>query len=835
MDLGRDNILDKQLVKELEESYLNYSMSVIMSRALPDARDGLKPVHRRILFSMSEMSAMWNRPYKKSARVVGEVLGKYHPHGDSSIYDAMVRMAQEFSMRHELVQGQGNFGSIDGDRAAAMRYTESRMSKIGSELLRDIDKETIPWTTNFDETLKEPAVLPAVYPNLLVNGSEGIAVGMATKIPPHNLSELVDGLVELMSNPEAEVKDLMKHIKGPDFPTSGKALGVQGIIDAYETGRGKVIMQGRAHVEPASKGRDSLIITELPYQVNKANLIEKIAYLARDKKIEGIAELRDESDKDGMRVVIEIKRDAVPEVVLNQLYKQTQLQDTFGIILLALVDGTPKVMNLKEILEVFIAFRLDVVVKRTKFDLAKAEARAHILEGLKIALKNIDKIVETIKKSKDPVSAKEALMEGFGLSEKQSQAILDMRLQRLTGLETDKIISEYKDIIQHISELKGILESKSKRMEIIKEELLEVKEKYGEERRTEIIKDFTTLSIEDMIAEEEMVLTITHNGYIKRTSLSTYRSQRRGGRGVQGASSRDEDFVEHLFVANTHSYILFFTDKGKCYWVKVYDIPEGGRAAKGRAIVNLIGCEADEKVSAFISVKEFNEDHFVVMATEKGIVKKTKLSAYSNPRKKGIYAVEIRDGDRLIEARVSTGDNDILLGTRNGKSIRFSEEQIRPSGRKTMGVKGITLSSEDDRLVGMLLIKREGTTVLVATEKGFGKRTEISQYRAQKRGGKGVLTMKTTEKVGKMVTIKEVVDKDDLMIITNQGVLIRQPVAQIRAIGRATQGVKLIKLGEGTLVSSITRIMTEEEGGDDNPPEEVDNENNNPKTEEATS
>ena len=565
MDLGRDNILDKQLVKELEESYLNYSMSVIMSRALPDARDGLKPVHRRILFSMSEMSAMWNRPYKKSARVVGEVLGKYHPHGDSSIYDAMVRMAQEFSMRHELVQGQGNFGSIDGDRAAAMRYTESRMSKIGSELLRDIDKETIPWTTNFDETLKEPAVLPAVYPNLLVNGSEGIAVGMATKIPPHNLSELVDGLVELMSNPEAEVKDLMKHIKGPDFPTSGKALGVQGIIDAYETGRGKVIMQGRAHVEPASKGRDSLIITELPYQVNKANLIEKIAYLARDKKIEGIAELRDESDKDGMRVVIEIKRDAVPEVVLNQLYKQTQLQDTFGIILLALVDGTPKVMNLKEILEVFIAFRLDVVVKRTKFDLAKAEARAHILEGLKIALKNIDKIVETIKKSKDPVSAKEALMEGFGLSEKQSQAILDMRLQRLTGLETDKIISEYKDIIQHISELKGILESKSKRMEIIKEELLEVKEKYGEERRTEIIKDFTTLSIEDMIAEEEMVLTITHNGYIKRTSLSTYRSQRRGGRGVQGASSRDEDFVEHLFVANTHSYILFFTDKGKCY------------------------------------------------------------------------------------------------------------------------------------------------------------------------------------------------------------------------------------------------------------------------------
>ncbi len=784
MDLGRDNILDKQLVKELEESYLNYSMSVIMSRALPDARDGLKPVHRRILFSMSEMSAMWNRPYKKSARVVGEVLGKYHPHGDSSIYDALVRMAQEFSMRHELVQGQGNFGSVDGDRAAAMRYTESRMSRIGSELLRDIEKETIPWTTNFDETLKEPAVLPAVYPNLLVNGSEGIAVGMATKIPPHNLSELVGGLVELIDNPECETKDLMKHVKGPDFPTAGKALGIKGIQDAYETGRGKVVMQGRAHVEP-------------------------------------IAELRDESDKDGMRVVIETKRDAVPEVVLNQLYKQTQLQDTFGIILLALVDGTPKVMSLKELLEVFISFRLDVVVKRTEFDLKKAEARAHILEGLKIALKNIDKIVETIKKSKDPQTARQSLMNGFGLSEIQAQAILDMRLQRLTGLETDKIISEYKDVIQHIAELKGILESESKRMSIIKEELLEIKEKYGEERRTEIIEDFTSLSIEDMIAEEEMVLTITHNGYIKRTSLSTYRSQRRGGRGVQGASSREEDFVEHLFVANTHSYILFFTDKGKCYWVKVYDIPEGGRAAKGRAIVNLIGCEPDEKVSAFISVKEFNDDHYIVMATEKGMVKKTKLSAYSNPRKKGIYAVEIRDGDKLIEARVSTGDNDILLGTRNGKSIRFSEEQIRASGRKTMGVKGITLSSEDDRLVGMLLIKREGT-VLVATEKGFGKRTEISQYRAQKRGGKGVLTMKTTDKVGKMVTIKEVVDKDDLMIITNQGVLIRLPVAQIRSIGRATQGVKLIKLGEGTLVSSITRIMSEEEEDENNNTESTD-------------
>ncbi len=819
MDIGRDNTLDKQLLTELEESYLNYSMSVIMSRALPDARDGLKPVHRRILYGMNDLGCYWNRPYKKSARVVGDVLGKYHPHGDSSIYDAMVRMAQDFSMRHQLVQGQGNFGSVDGDRAAAMRYTESRMSKIGGELLRDLDKETVAWTNNFDETLKEPAVLPAVFPNLLVNGSEGIAVGMATKIPPHNLTEVIDGLVEVIDNPACEVEDLMKHIKGPDFPTAGKALGLEGIKDAYSTGRGKVKMRGTAHIEPNSKGRDSLIITEIPYQVNKASLIEKIADLARDKKIEGIAELRDETDKDGMRIVIETKRDAVPEVVLNQLYKQTQLQDTFGIILLALVDGTPKIMSLKELLDVFLIFRQDIVVKRTEFDLRKAEARAHILEGLKIALDNIDKVLETIKKSKDPETAKAGLINGFGLSEKQAQAILDMKLQKLTGLETEKILAEYKDIIKYMAELKGILESKTKRMQIIKDELLEIKEKYGEERRTEIVEKATDLNIEDMIAEEDMVLTITHNQYIKRTSVSTYKRQRRGGRGVQGQTAREEDFTEHLFVENTHSYILFFTDKGKCYWLKVYDIPEGGRAAKGRAIVNLIGCEADEKVSAFIGVKqgEFHEDNFVVMATEKGIVKKTKLSAYSNPRKKGIYAVEIREGDKLIEARVSTGENDILLGTSNGKSIRFSEEQIRSSGRKTMGVKGITLSSKDDKVVGMLLIKREGT-VLVATENGFGKRTEIAQYRAQKRGGKGVLTMKTTEKLGKMITIKEVVGTDDLMIIRDDGVLIRMPVSQIRSIGRATQGVRLIKLGKGTKVSSITRIISEEEKKADESP-----------------
>ena len=811
MDIDRDNTIEKELLKELEESYLNYSMSVIMSRALPDARDGLKPVHRRILYAMHELGCFWNRSYKKSARVVGDVLGKYHPHGDSSIYDALVRMAQDFSMRHELVQGQGNFGSVDGDRAAAMRYTESRMSKIGGELLRDLEKETITWTTNFDETLKEPAVLPAVFPNLLINGSEGIAVGMATKIPPHNLSEIISALIELIGNPNAETEDLMKYVKGPDFPTGGKVLGLEGIKDAYSTGRGKVKMQGKAYTETPDRGRSKIIITELPYQVNKANLVEKVANLSRDKKVEGIAEIRDESDKDGMRVVIEVKKDAVPEVVLNQLYKQTQFEDTFGIILLALVDGTPRVMSLKQLLKEFLTFRQDVVIKRTEFDLRKAENRAHILEGLKIALNDIDKIIETIKKSPDPKAAKEKLIKNFKLSDKQSQAILDMRLQKLTGLETEKIIAEYKEIIQLIAELKGILESEAKRMGIIKEELTEIKEKYGEERRTEVIEKWSAKGMEDMIADEEVVLTVTHNGYIKRTNINTYRSQRRGGRGVQGAGSRVEDFVEHLFTATNHSYILFFTDRGKCHWVKVYDIPEGGRAAKGRAIVNLIDCEPHEKVNAFIAVKDFSEDHYVVMATEKGKVKKTALSAYSHPRKKGIYAVEIREGDKLIEARVSTGDNDILLGTRNGKSIRFSEQQIRASGRKTMGVKGITLSSKDDKVVGMLLIKREGTTVLVATDKGFGKRTDISQYRPQRRGGKGVLTMKTNDKIGKMITIKEAIDSDDLMIITTRGVLIRQPVSKIRAIGRATQGVKLINLDKGSKVASITRIISDDE------------------------
>ena len=819
MDIARDNTFPRDIVDEMKESYLNYSMSVIVSRALPDVRDGLKPVHRRILYGMNDLAAGWNRPYKKSARIVGEVMGKYHPHGDSAIYDALVRMAQDFSMRYQLIDGQGNFGSIDGDRAAAMRYTESRMTRLGSEFLRDLEKDTVDWVPNFDESLREPSLLPTTIPGLLINGSEGIAVGMATKIPPHNLNEVVDGLVALIDNSDTSLDDLISKIPGPDFPTGGMMLGTDGVRSAYESGRGKIKIRGRAHIETRESGKESIIITEIPFQVNKAKLIEKIADLVRDKRIEGISDLRDESDKDGMRIVIETKRGSVPEVILNLLYKHTQLQDTFGIILLALIGGVPRVMGLAEILQHFIDFRHGIVIRRTEFELREAEARAHILEGLKIALDNIDDVIVIIRGSKDPVQAKEGLMNGFDLSETQSQAILDMRLQRLTGLEVDKVVTEYKEIIKNISKLKGILESKSQRMNIIKQELLEIRDQFGDERRTEIVDVMTDFSIEDMIAEEDMVITITHSGYIKRTAVTTYRSQRRGGRGVQGAGSREEDFVQHLFIANTHNYMLFFTDRGKCYWLKVYDIPQGGRAARGRAVVNLIGCEPGEKVEAFVSIKEFDDEHFIAMATKNGIVKKTALSAYGNPRKGGIYAIEIREDDRLIEARITDGENDILIGTREGKSIRFSEGDIRATGRKTMGVKGIALSSQSDFVVGMLVVKREGT-ILVATEKGYGKRTDVIQYRTQKRGGKGVMTMRTTDKTGKMVSIMEVVDSDDLIVITNKGVLMRQPIAKIRTIGRVTQGVRLVKLDKGSTISSITRVIHEDEATSNNNKEE---------------
>ena len=819
MDNQRDNIIKIDIVDEMKESYLNYSMSVIVSRALPDVRDGLKPVHRRILYGMKELGVQWNRSYKKSARIVGDVLGKYHPHGDSSVYDALVRMAQDFAMRYELVDGQGNFGSVDGDRAAAMRYTEARMTRIGSETMNDLDKDTVEWQFNFDETLKEPTVLPTAFPALLANGSEGIAVGMATKIPPHNLTEIVNALISTIENPEIETDKLINIITGPDFPTGGIIMGTDGIKSAYKTGRGKVVVRARASIETDNKGRSSIIINELPYQVNKARLIEKIADLVRAKRVEGIRDIRDESDKDGIRVVIETKRDAIPEIILNQLFKYTQLQDTFGIIMLALVGGIPKLLKLKDMLGYFIEFRHEIVVRRTQFDLNQAEAKAHILEGLKIALDNIDEIIELIKTSKDPAAAKEGLMNSFDLSEKQAQAILDMRLQRLTGLETDKVIEEYKEIIKVIAKLTGIIESKHQRMNIIKLELEETRERFGDERRTEIMPFGADVSIEDMIVEEDMVLTITHSGYIKRTPLTTYRTQRRGGRGIQGALSKNTDFVEHLFIANTHNHILFFTDKGKCYWLKVYDIPQGGRATQGRAIVNLIGCEPGEKVEAFVSVKDFSDNQYIVMATQKGIVKKTVLSAYSKPRKGGIYAIDIREGDRLIEAKITDGDNDILLGTKEGKSIRFSEKDVRPTGRKTMGVKGITLSSTEDDVIGMLIVKREGT-ILVGTEKGFGKRTDVIQYRTQNRGGKGVMTMRITEKTGKMTSIMEVVDADDLVIITNKGVLMRQPVSAIRSIGRVTQGVKLVKLDVGAKISSISRVIHEEEEEEDQTPQD---------------
>ncbi|MCH2390380.1 MAG: DNA gyrase subunit A, partial [Nitrospinales bacterium] len=779
------------------------------SRALPDVRDWLKQVQMIILYGMKDLGLHWNRSYNKSARIVGDVLGKYHTHGDSSVYYALVRMAQYFAMRYELVDGQGNFGSVDGDRAAAMRYTEARMTKLGGETMNDLDKGTVNWAPNFDESLEEPTVLPTTFPALLVNGSEGIAVGMATKIPPHNLTEIISALISMIENPDTTTEDLIKIVTGPDFPTGGIIMGTEGIKNAYETGRGKVVVRARAAIESDNRGRSSIIINELPYQVNKSNLIEKIADMVRSKKIEGIRDLRDESDKDGIRVVIETKKDAIPEIILNQLFKFTQLQDTFGIILIALVGGVPKLLRLMDALQHFIDFRHEIVVRRTEFDLSQAEAKAHILEGLKIALDNIDAVIELIKASKDPASAKEGLMNNFDLSEKQAQAILEMRLQKLTGLEVNKVVEEYKEIIKLISKLKGVLDSKPRRMSIIKQELEEIRESFGDERRTEILPFGADVSIEDMIAEEDMVLTITHSGYIKRTPLTTYRTQRRGGRGIQGALSKDTDFIEHLFIANTHNYILFFTDRGKCYWLKVYDIPQGGRATLGRAVVNLIGCEPGEKVEAFVSVKNFDENHYIIMATQKGIVKKTTLSAYSKPRKGGIYAIDIRDGDRLIEAKITDGENDILLGTKEGKSIRFSEKNVRATGRKTMGVKGITLSAKDDEIIGMLVVKREGT-ILVGTEKGLGKRTDVIQYRTQIRGGKGVMTMRITDKTGKMTTIMEVVDTDDLVIITDKGVLMRQPVAAIRTIGRVTQGVKLVKLDEGTKISSISRVVHEE-------------------------
>ena len=818
-DFKNDHIEQIDIVEEMSDSYLNYSMSVIVSRALPDVRDGLKPVHRRVLYGSADLGAVWNRSYLKCARIVGEVLGKYHPHGDSSVYDSLVRMAQEWSLRYPLMDGQGNFGSIDGDNAAAMRYTEAKMARVASELLKDIEKETVEFRPNFDDSLDEPSVLPTQIPNLLMNGTEGIAVGMATKIPPHNLNELVSGLIALLDNAEISIDELITHIKGPDFPTAGYIMGVDGIVDAYKTGRGKIIMRGKAHVEELDNGKETIIISEIPYQVNKSNLVEKIAHLVRDKKLEGISDLRDESDKDGIRVVIECKRDAIGEIILNNLYKLTQLQDTFGIIMLALVDNIPKVMNLKEVLTHFLNFRREIIIKRTKFELGEAEDRSHILEGLKIALENIDNVIAIIRGSSDPGSAKESLIQEYKFSNKQTKAILDMRLQKLTSLEIDKVVSEYNQIQKLIKELNNILKNHNVQSEIIKEELLNVLERYGDERKSEIIPISGDLSIEDMIADDDMVVTITHNGYIKRLPAAGWKTQNRGGRGMTGAKTKDDDFVEHLFISSAHSTILFFTDKGKCYWHKVHQIPQASRTSQGRAIVNLINCEPGEKVKAFVSVKEFTETDNIVMATKNGIIKKSSLALYSKPRKNGIYAIEIKEGDELIQARISNGEQDIVLATSGGKAIRFSETAIRSTGRKTMGVRGISMSFKDDFVIGMLVVKREGT-ILAATNKGYGKRSDVLAYRTQNRGGKGVYTIKSTEKVGKLVSIMEVVNDDDIMIITNNSVMIRQSVSQINVIGRNTQGVKLIKLGDGDTISTITRVVKEE--GEENVEENVE-------------
>jgi len=810
-DFKSQNILGRDIVEEMEESYLSYAMSVIISRALPDVRDGLKPVHRRVLYGASGIGALWNRKHKKSARIVGEVIGKYHPHGDQSIYDSLVRMAQPWSLRYLLMDGQGNFGSVDGDGAAAMRYTEAKMSKIAAEMLKDIEKETVLFQPNFDDSLEEPSVLPSQIPNLLMNGSEGIAVGMATKIPPHNLKELVSGLVALLDNSEITSEEIFnQHIKGPDFPTAGYIMGIDGIKEAYTTGRGRVIMRGRAEIEEKNNGKEVIIISEIPYQVNKSNLIEKIADLVRDKKIEGISDLRDESDKDGMRIVIECKRDAIAGIILNNLYKYTQLQDTFGIIMLAIVNGIPKVMKIKEVLNEFLVFRRDIIIKRTTFDLQEAEKRAHVLEGLKKALENIEEIIELIKASNNPEEAKIKLINKFNFSKRQTKAILDMRLQKLTSLETEKLLEEHQELQKQIVYFNKILSQHDLQNTIIKKELEEVEEKYGDKRKTEIIPISGTLSIEDMIAEEDMVVTISHHGYIKRLPVSTWKTQNRGGRGMKGANTKQDDYIEHLFVASTHNTMLFFTNTGKCYWLKVHQIPQASRTSQGRAIVNLIGCDTEDKVQAFVSVKEFTETYQIVMCTKKGLIKRSSLSLYSKPRKGGIYAIDINEGDELIQSKITEGTQDIVLATNNGKAIRFNEQQIRSTGRKTKGVTGIRMSYTDDYVIGMLTARRDGQ-VLVVSSNGFGKRSLLEEYREQKRGGKGVFTLKSNKKTGKLISILEVKSNDDLMIITSEGIMIRQPVEKLNIIGRNTQGVKLLKIDDKSSIASVTKVIKEEE------------------------
>jgi DNA gyrase subunit A len=817
--LSEQNKVSVNIEDEMRKSYMDYAMSVIVGRALPDVRDGLKPVHRRVLFAMNELNNDYNKPYKKSARVVGDVIGKYHPHGDSAVYDTIVRMAQDFSMRHplvdgqgNLVDGQGNFGSVDGDSAAAMRYTEVRMDRLAHELLSDLEKETVEFGPNYDDSLEEPLVLPCKYPNLLVNGSEGIAVGMATKIPPHNLGEIIDGLIAVIDNPKLEVEELLELIPGPDFPTGGFIMGRDSIHQAYRTGRGIIPMRAKAMVEQNSRtSRESIIVTEIPFQVNKARLIEKIADLVRDKKIEGISDLRDESDRDGMRIVIELKRDSIPQVVLNQLYKMTPMHSSFGIIMLAIVKGQPQILKLREVLDLFIDHRKEIVTRRTMFELKKAEARAHILEGLKIALDNLDEVIQTIKTSANPAEAKERLISRFELSDIQAQAILEMRLHRLTGLERDKIIEEYNQVMALITRLKEILASEVEILKIIKAELTDIKDRFGNPRRTEILAVAADLSIEDMIVEEDMVVTVSHSGYIKRNAVSLYRAQRRGGKGATGMRPKDEDFVENLFIASTHSYVLIFTSRGKVYWLKVHEIPQGGRAARGKAIVNLLNLEADEQVMTILPVKEFEEGRFIITATQKGTVKKTDLLAYSNPRQGGIIALTIDEGDSLIAARLTDGSMDILLASHNGKSIRFNESDARPMGRTARGVRGMMLEGGDE-IIGMEVVSdATASTLVTITETGYGKRTSLTEYRVQSRGGKGIITIKTGGRNGQVVDVKLVDNESDLMFITDRGKVLRTRVSALSVIGRNTMGVRLMVLEVDERVVAVAKLAEKED------------------------
>ena len=797
------------IVDEMKRSYMDYAMSVIIRRALPDARDGLKPVHRRVLFAMYDQGNEWNRPYRKSARVVGDVIGKYHPHGDSAVYDTLVRMAQDFSLRCRLIDGQGNFGSIDGDSPAAMRYTEVRLQRLAGELLEDIDKETVEFVPNYDESFTEPSVLPAGFPNLLVNGTDGIAVGMATRMPPHNINEVIDGLIALIENPELELVDLMNYIPGPDFPLGGIICGRQGIQKAYLTGKGSI--QIRAHVQKEVNertGRESLIVSDIPYQVNKARLVERIAELIRGKKIEGISDLRDESDQD-IRVVIELKRDAVSEVILNQLFKHTSLQISYGINMLALENSRPRLFNLKGLLQSFIEHRKNIVTLRCAFDLRKAEERAHILEGLKIALDHIDEVIALIRRASNPSEARTGLMENYGLSEVQARAILDMRLQRLTALEVDKITEEYNDLLHTIAQLTEILSNERMILNLIVEDLTRIKNAYGDTRRTVIIDAVDEIDIEDLIAVEDMVVTVSHTGYIKRNPVTLYRSQHRGGKGITGMGTKSEDFVENLFIASTHDYILFFSDLGRVYWLKVHEVPQASRAARGKAIVNLLQLDPSEKITALLPVRGFDPEHYIMMATRRGIVKKTELRAFSHPRRGGIIAINLDEGDKLIATRITDGNGDIFLASRNGKSIRFKEQGVRSMGRPSRGVRGMDLEP-DDLLVGMLVID-EGADILTVTENGYGKRTTASEYKLQGRGGKGIITIKTSDRNGKVVGIRQGTSEDDLMLITDQGTIIRIKVKGISVIGRNTQGVKLIGLSDGEQVGSIARVVEKEE------------------------